>query len=56
MPYLYILISLMMLVTGITMFVQIFRKVKQPLMQMFLGVISVGLIVCAVFVFVVGLH
>ena len=56
MPYVYILISLMMLITGIAMFVQIVRKVKEPLMQMFLGVISVGLIVCAGVVFLAGLH
>jgi hypothetical protein len=56
MPYVYIFISLMMLITAITMLVQIFRKVKEPFMQMFLGVISVGLILCAIGVFVAGLH
>ena len=56
MPYVYIVISLMMLITGIVMFVQIVRKVKEPLMQMFLGVISVGLIACAGVVFFAGLH
>ena len=56
MIYVYILISLAMLIAGITMLVQIFTKVKEPLMQMFLGVISLGLIVCAVGVFLAGLH
>ncbi len=56
MLYVYILISLAMLIAGIAMLVQIFTKVKEPLMQMFLGVISVGLIVCAVGVFLAAPH
>jgi hypothetical protein len=56
MLYVYILISLAMLIAGITLLVQIFTKVKEPLMQMFLGVISVGLILCAIGVFLAGLH
>jgi hypothetical protein len=54
MQYAYILISLAMLVTGVTLLVQIIRKVKNPLFQMFFGVISVGLIACAVGVFLVA--
>jgi polyferredoxin len=56
MLYVYILISLVMLIAGIAMLVQIFTKVKEPLMQMFLGVIGVGLILCAVGVFLAGWH
>jgi len=56
MPYVYILISLMMLITAITMLVQIFRKVKEPFMQMFLGGSSVGQKKSAIGVFVAGLH
>jgi hypothetical protein len=56
MLYAYILISLAMLVTGIALLVQIFMRVKEPLMQMFLGVISIGLIACAVGVFLAAPH
>ncbi len=51
MLYAYILISLAMLITGIALLVQTVRKVKSPLFQMFFGVISIGLIACAVGVF-----
>jgi hypothetical protein len=51
MLYAYILISLAMLITGIALLVQTFMRVKEPLMQMFLGVVSIGLIACAVAVF-----
>jgi len=56
MLYAYILISLAMLVTGVALLVQIFMKVKEPLMQMFLGVVSIGLIACAVGVCLTALH
>jgi hypothetical protein len=56
MLYAYILISLAMLITGVALLVQIFVKVKEPLMQMFLGVLGFGLIVCAVGVFLAGLY
>jgi hypothetical protein len=56
MLYAYILISLAMLVTGVALLVQIFMRVKEPLMQMFLGVISIGLIACAVGVFLAAPH
>jgi hypothetical protein len=56
MLYVYILISLVLLIAGIALLVQVFTKVKEPLMQMFLGVISVGLILCAVGVFLAAPH
>jgi hypothetical protein len=56
MLYAYIAISLAMLITGIALLVQIFLKVKEPLMQMFLGVLGFGLVVCSVLVFLAGLH
>jgi hypothetical protein len=56
MLYVYTLISLVMLIAGIALLVQTFTKVKEPLMQMFLGVIGVGLIVCAVGVFLAAPH
>jgi hypothetical protein len=56
MLYVYILVSLAMLITGIALLVRIFLKVKDPLWQMFLGVISLGLIVCAVGVFLAAPH
>jgi hypothetical protein len=51
MLYAYILICLAMLAAGVALLVQVFRKVKDPLFQMFLGVIGIGLIACAVGVF-----
>ena len=56
MLYVYVLISLAMLVTGVALLVQIFMKIKEPLMQMFLGVVSIGLIACAVGVFLAAPH
>jgi hypothetical protein len=50
------LISLVMLIAGIALLVQVFTKVKEPLMQMFLGVISLGLLLCAVGVFLAAPH
>lgn len=56
MLYAYILISLAMLVTGLALLVQIFMRIKEPLMQMFLGVIAIGLIACAIGVFLAAPH
>jgi hypothetical protein len=56
MQYLYIAISLAMLASGITLLVRVFTRVKEPLFQMFLGVIGVGLILCAIGVLVAGIH
>ena len=56
MLYVYMLISLVMLIAGIALLVQVFTKVKEPLMQMFLGVISLGLLLCAVGVFLAAPH
>jgi len=56
MLYAYILISLAMLFTGIALLVQIFMKVKEPLMQMFLGVISIVIIACAVAIILAAPH
>jgi hypothetical protein len=56
MLYVYVLISLAMLVTGVALLVQIFMKIKEPLMQMFLGVVGIGLIACAVGVFLAAPH
>jgi hypothetical protein len=56
MLFVYILISLAMFITGVALLVQIFIKVKDPLWQMFLGVISLGLIACAVGVYLAAPH
>jgi len=56
MLYVYVLISLAMLLTGVALLIQIFMKVKEPLMQMFLGVVSIGLNTCEVGVFLAALH
>jgi hypothetical protein len=56
MLYVYVLISLAMLVTGVALLVQIFMRIKEPFMQMFLGVVSIGLIACAVGVFLAAPH
>ena len=56
MLYAYILISLAMLITGIALLVQMFRKVKHPLFQMFFGILGIGLIACAVGVFLASPH
>jgi hypothetical protein len=56
MLYAYALISLAMLVAAVALLVQTFRKIKNPLFQMFFGVIGVGLIACAVGVFLAAPH
>ncbi len=56
MQYVYILISLVMLIAGVSLLVQVIRKVKSPLFQMFLGAVSIGLIACAVGVFLAAPH
>jgi hypothetical protein len=48
----YYLIAVVMFLTGGALLVQLITKVKNPLWQMFLGVISLGLIACAVAVFI----
>jgi hypothetical protein len=56
MLFAYILISLAMFITGVALLVQMIVRVKDPLWQMFLGVISLGLIACAVGVYLAAPH
>jgi hypothetical protein len=56
MLFAYILISLVMLITGVALLVQTIVKIKNPLWQMLLGVISLGLIACAVGVYLAAPH
>jgi hypothetical protein len=52
----YILISLVLLYAGVHLLVVVFSKVKDTLFKMFLGAISIFMIVGAVAVFFVGIH
>jgi hypothetical protein len=52
----YILISLVLLYAGVHLLVVVFSKVKDTLFKMFLGAISIFMIVCAVAVFFHGIH
>jgi hypothetical protein len=56
MLYVYVAMSLALLASGITLIVRVFTSVKEPLFQMFLGVLGAGLILCAIGVFVAGLY
>jgi hypothetical protein len=56
MLYAYIIICLAMLIAGVSLFVHTIKRVKSPLFQMFFGVISIGLIACAVGVFLAFPH
>ena len=52
----YILISLLLLYAGIHLLVVVFPKVKDTLFKMFLGAMSIFMIVCAIAVFFVGIQ
>lgn len=54
--YVYIIICLAMLIAGVSLLVHTIKRVKSPLFQMFYGVISIGLIACAVGVFLAFPH
>ena len=52
----FILISLVLLYAGVHLLVVVFSKVKDTLFKMFLGAISIFMIVSAVAVFFVGIQ
>jgi hypothetical protein len=52
----YILISLALLYAGVHLLVVVFSKVKDTLFKMFLGAISIFMIVSAVAVFFIAIH
>jgi hypothetical protein len=52
----FILISLVLLYGGVHLLVAVFRKVKETEFKMFLGAISIFMILSAVVIFFVGIN
>jgi hypothetical protein len=52
----FILISLVLLYGGVHLLVTVFRKVKETVFKMFLGAISIFMILSAVVIFFVGIN
>jgi len=53
--YVYILVALVMLYGGIHLLVVAITKFKDPLFKMFIGVLSIGLMLGAIAVFLAGI-